>query len=198
MDDELQSSQTPLKTLQGKWKLELLMLLSNGSARWCDFVHSLPKATPSALTRQICLLEQTGLIDRRIVVASPPRVVEYTLSKSGSEFVPLLQTLSEWNRVYHGKDNTDLQDCQRLLCGRWLSQILCTLEHIHRFGSIQGSLSNLSRSVLVEQLQYLRELNMITQIRYDGFPPRVEYYMTEKGSAFLNGVLPALPKKAAP
>ena len=197
MNSQLQSAQAFLKPLQGKWKLELLRLLSIGPARWCDFVHKLPKATPGALTRQICMLEQTGLIDRRIVIATPPKVVEYTLSSSGLEFVPLLQTMSEWNRVYHEKDSTDLQDCQKLLCGRWLIPILCALEQLQRFGSIQESLPDISRSVLVEQLQYLCELNMITQMRYNVFPPRVEYNMTEKGRAFLNGVFYALPKKIA-
>lgn len=198
MDGKLQYSRASLKMLQGKWKLELLVLLSSGPARWCGLVHSLPKAAPSVLTRQICILEQAGLINRRIVVSTPPKVVEYALSKSGIEFVPLLLELSEWNRVYHKKDNTDLQDCQRLLCGRWLIQILCTLEHIHRFGFIQESLSNLSRSVLADQLQYLCDLKMITQIRYDVFPPHVEYYMTEKGKAFLDGVFHTLPKKNTP
>ena len=88
------------KPLSGKWKLDILYLLSGGPARWSQLVHSFPDAAPNVLTRQLRQLEQDGLIFRRVSSPKPPQTVEYRLTEQGAAAVPFLKSLCAWDRKF--------------------------------------------------------------------------------------------------
>ena len=89
-------------------------------------------------------------------------------------------------------DTPDFSVCQRVLSSRWMLPIMQHLDQPLRFGDIQSSLCGLSRGVLAAQLQELREMELLRQIKYPCFPPRVEYCLTDKGRGLID-ILSALP-----
>lgn len=86
----------------------------------------------------------------------------------------------------------DFTICQRVLSSRWMLPILHTVSVPRRFGEIQSQLGDLSRGVLAAQLQELRQMELLHQTKYDCFPPRVEYRLTEKGQCLME-ILDQLP-----
>ena len=73
-----------------------------------------------------------------------------------------------------------------LICGRWTMLILRDLaESPQRFCTLERSLEGISPNTLVERLRTLEEEQIITRRAYAEIPPRVEYTLTEKGSALV-------------
>ena len=91
----------------------------------------------------------------------------------------------------------DFTVCERILSSRWMLSILWNLQQPQRFGTIQARLSGLSRGVLAAQLQELLNMGLVTQTKYLGFPPRVEYCLSEKGLQ-LTDILGQPPEALAP
>ena len=180
------------EALSGKWKLALLSRLSTGTVRWSTLTHSIPSAAPNVLTRQLRELERDGLVLRIVTAVHSPQVIEYTLSKEGKTLVPMLETLSHWaesNR--EGSDSASaFSVCQRVLAGRWMIPIMTQLPAPLRFGVIQERLEGISRGVLAAQLGELRDMRLVHRKRYEVFPPRVEYVLTEQGRELLEILAP--------
>ena len=86
--------------ISGKWKLEILFVLSQGSARWSQLTHAFPDAAPNVLTRQLRKLEQDGMILRQVIGERPPQVVEYRLTAKSEAMLPFLQALENWDQIY--------------------------------------------------------------------------------------------------
>lgn len=186
----MQNTKDSLKLLSGKWKLELLYRLSEGCVRWGTLIHSIPEAAPNVLTRQLRALEQEGLVCRIVTSAHPPQVVEYTLSEAGQMLLPTIQALAVWS----SGENDALPDfavCQRVISSRWMLPILLTLSDTLRFGTLQTRLQDISRGVLAAQLGEARDMGLLTQTRYEGFPPRVEYALTSRGCSLLEILCPS-------
>ena len=175
----------PTEELAGKWKLELLLRLSEGGARWSTLIHSIPQAAPNVLTRQLRSLEESGQVRRIITSAQPPQVVAYTLSEKGQQLVPLLRALRGWSVREEPETAGGLSTCQRVISSRWMLPILFAVCEPVRFGDIQKTLGGVARGVLAVQLQALRDMGLICQKRYEGFPPRVEYVLSPKGRDLL-------------
>ena len=73
-----------------------------------------------------------------------------------------------------------------LICGRWTMLILRDLAASpQRFCTLERSLEGISPNTLVERLRTLEEEQIITRRAYAEIPPRVEYTLTEKGSALV-------------
>ena len=73
-----------------------------------------------------------------------------------------------------------------LICGRWTLLILRDLAASpQRFCTLERSLEGISPNTLVERLRTLEEEQIITRRAYAEIPPRVEYTLTEKGSALV-------------
>lgn len=91
---------TSFARLGGKWKLELLYVISDRTVRWRTLVHDLPDAAPNVLTRQLRQLEEDGLIQRQVLEETPPQVVEYKLTPEGKKLLPMLRELAGWRIQY--------------------------------------------------------------------------------------------------
>ena len=90
----------------------------------------------------------------------------------------------------------DFPTCERVLSSRWMLSILWSLQEPQRFGQIQAQLPGLSRGVLAAQLQELVRMSLVSQTKYMGFPPRVDYTLTEAGQELLE-LLSQLPEMLA-
>jgi DNA-binding HxlR family transcriptional regulator len=90
---------TTQKLLTGKWTLLILHHLSVKTMRFNELQRALPNLTQSTLTKQLRMLEDNGLIIRTAYNQIPPKV-EYSLSKLGNNFKPVLDALQVWGNEY--------------------------------------------------------------------------------------------------
>lgn len=91
---------TAQKVLSGKWSMYILYLLSDGAVRFNELQRKMPgNMTHTTLSRQLKALEKDGLIVRREYEQIPPKV-EYSLSKIGQNFKPVLSELAIWGNEY--------------------------------------------------------------------------------------------------
>jgi DNA-binding HxlR family transcriptional regulator len=84
-----------LALFNGKWRLEILWLLSQRVHRFNELRRSIPGVTQHMLTRQLRELEAGGLI-RRTVYAEVPARVEYEITSEALRLRPVMEGFLEW------------------------------------------------------------------------------------------------------
>jgi DNA-binding HxlR family transcriptional regulator len=84
-----------LSLLSGKWSVEVLYLLANGTRRYSDVLYEVGEISKKTLTQTLRALERDGLVARRPYPEVPPRV-EYSLTALGWNVTGLLMSLYEW------------------------------------------------------------------------------------------------------
>jgi DNA-binding HxlR family transcriptional regulator len=87
--------QATIQVLSGKWKVQAVWRLSFGPLRFAELRNLLQGVSEKVLTAQLRELEKDGVVTRREVRSSPPKVT-YSLSRSGETLVPLLESLCDW------------------------------------------------------------------------------------------------------
>ena len=81
--------------ISGRWKLEILWLLSQGTHRFGELKRGLPGITQHMLTAQLRALEKDGLIKRTIYAEVPPRV-EYEITPNARRLRPIFVEIVKW------------------------------------------------------------------------------------------------------
>ena len=81
--------------ISGRWKLEILWLLSHGKRRFGELKRGLPGITQHMLTAQLRALERDGLIKRTIFAEVPPRV-EYENTDAARRLRPIFIEIVKW------------------------------------------------------------------------------------------------------
>lgn len=83
----------------------------------------------------------------------------------------------------------DLVNCpvtatMEVIGGKWKILILYLIRNgINRFGKLSMLLKDVSKQMLTTQLRDLERDGIIRRVIYAEIPPRVEYFLTEKGEA---------------
>jgi DNA-binding HxlR family transcriptional regulator len=93
--------QATINVLSGKWKVQAVWRLSFGPLRFAQLRNLLQGVSEKVLTAQLRELEKDGVVTRREVRSSPPRVT-YSLSRSGETLIPLLEGLCDWGSKQFG------------------------------------------------------------------------------------------------
>lgn len=86
-----------LDVIGGKWKVAILVRLTEGTRRFNELRRLLPNITQRMLTNQLRELESDGMVDRRVYAQVPPKV-EYSLTELGRTLEPLLVDLKRWGQ----------------------------------------------------------------------------------------------------
>ncbi len=81
--------------ISGRWKLEILYLLSHGTRRFGELKRGLPGITQHMLTAQLRALERDGLIKRTVYAEVPPRV-EYENTPAARRLRPIFVEIVKW------------------------------------------------------------------------------------------------------
>lgn len=81
----------------GRWKVEILHVLSKNTRRFGEIQVRIPSISKKVLTEQLRELEADGLISRKEYKELPPRV-EYALTDLGKSLCPLLKHIAAWNK----------------------------------------------------------------------------------------------------
>lgn len=87
-----------LERIDGKWKgVMLYHLLIDGTLRFNELARRCNGATPRVLARQLRELEAAGLV-ARVVFATVPARVDYSLTTAGETLRPVIIALRDWGR----------------------------------------------------------------------------------------------------
>lgn len=92
MQDEMRRA---FAMLSGKWKLEIMWLLSQRVYRFGELRKAIPSITQHMLTAQLRELEADGLVSRTVYAEVPPRV-DYEMTAKARGLGPTMQALTAW------------------------------------------------------------------------------------------------------
>lgn len=87
------------KILSGKWKIIILWHLSSGTLRFSELKRKLSNVTQKMLTTQLRSLEEDKIIFRTVYPVVPPKV-EYSLTETGKNFIPILESMHDFGEEY--------------------------------------------------------------------------------------------------
>ena len=94
-----------LYVLSGKWKLPLIVALSEGPMRFKDIQRALGEITPKILSKELKELELNEFVERK-VFATTPVTVTYELTPYSKSLEKVLEELKNWG-MQHRKRITD-------------------------------------------------------------------------------------------
>ncbi|MEL7113382.1 MAG: helix-turn-helix domain-containing protein [Pseudomonadota bacterium] len=81
-----------------RWTSEILReLVDHGARRFSDFEASLQGIAPNTLSNRLKMLEDHGVLERRIYDTHPPRS-EYLLTDKGLKMRPIIDAMRVWGR----------------------------------------------------------------------------------------------------
>ena len=86
-------------TIGNKWKPLILHVIRERTIRFGQLDAIIPNITRKVLTEQLKELEEDGVVVRIAFKELPPRV-EYSLTEKGLAFLPILDTIQEWNSKF--------------------------------------------------------------------------------------------------
>lgn len=83
------------KRIGGKYKGRILWVLREDVLRYGELKRAIVGITPKMLTQTLRELESDQLVSRKVYPEVPPKV-EYTLTETGQELIPLIRQLRSW------------------------------------------------------------------------------------------------------
>jgi DNA-binding HxlR family transcriptional regulator len=88
--------------------------------------------------------------------------------------------------ISYNVTNCPVTATMSLIGGKWKILILYVIKNdINRFGKMGMVLKDISKQMLTTQLRELENDGIIERKIYPEIPPRVEYFLTEKGKSLL-------------
>lgn len=102
-----------LEVVGDRWTLLVVRDLLRGTRRFQDLLVSLPGIAPNILSDRLKLMEEHGLVRRRLYSKRPPRA-EYTLSPKGQELAVVVGALASWgSRHVHKRSSLVHTGCSQ-------------------------------------------------------------------------------------
>lgn len=98
-----------------RWTIVILLELYRGKSktkRYSQLKMNIPDITPKILSARLKELEKERLISKKVYTDSIPIRCEYGLTKSGVEFIKIVQHLKTWSLKW--KVNNKI--CERVNC----------------------------------------------------------------------------------
>src|SRR5437764_7482289 len=88
-----------LYAIGGKWKLRIIIALSEGNKRFNELQRRVEGISAKVLSNELKELEMNGFIKRTIYTKTPV-VVEYELAEYSNTLQNVMQALSEWGAMH--------------------------------------------------------------------------------------------------
>ncbi len=95
----LSSVADALYAIGGKWKLRIIVALTDGNKRFNELVRLVDGISAKVLSAELKQLELNGFVHRNVFTTTPV-VVEYELSDYAETLNSILQSLSEWGAMH--------------------------------------------------------------------------------------------------
>lgn len=102
-----------LYVLNGKWKLPVIIALSNGPMRFKELQRTVDKITPKILSKELKELELNDFVTRKVYPTTPVSV-EYKLTEYSQTLHKVINELREWglqhrNRIFSKSRQNNLR-----------------------------------------------------------------------------------------
>lgn len=91
----LQPIRDALEVISGKWKVQIIISLSNGNDRFKSIQDSIPGMTPKVLAKELKDLELNNLIER-LVEDTYPVSIRYRCAPYANSLTPVIDALWNW------------------------------------------------------------------------------------------------------
>jgi DNA-binding HxlR family transcriptional regulator len=111
---------TALDVIGDRWTPLVVRDLMLGSLRFGDLVDGLPGIGTNTLTARLKLLEEAGVVQRRLLEL-PDRGTVYELTDHGRELEPILMALGRWGTKSMGRLPADVATRSRWLVAAMLA-----------------------------------------------------------------------------
>jgi len=95
----LNSIADALYVIGGKWKLKIIVALTDGNKRFNDLKRLVEGISSKVLSTELKELELNGFINRNVFTGTPV-VVEYELTEYAETLNSVLNSLSEWGAMH--------------------------------------------------------------------------------------------------
>jgi DNA-binding HxlR family transcriptional regulator len=95
----LNSIADALYVIGGKWKLRIIVALTDGNKRFNELQRLVDGISAKVLSAELKELELNGFVNRN-VFTSTPVVVEYELSEYAETLDSVLKALSQWGAMH--------------------------------------------------------------------------------------------------
>ncbi len=101
MIDDVQKylAEMTVKLIGDRWKMQIIQSLMEGTKRFGELKKSLGDITQKVLTSNLRVLEEKGLVIRKVYAQIPPKV-EYTLTAIGFALQPVIESMAAWGAEY--------------------------------------------------------------------------------------------------
>ena len=97
-----------LYVIGGKWKLRIIIALSEGSRRFNDLQRMVKGISARVLSNELKDLELNGFVKRN-VHASTPVLVEYEVTAYSQTLEKVLTSLAEWGAMHKEKIRSEMK-----------------------------------------------------------------------------------------
>ena len=87
------------KILGGKWTFIILYYLTLKPTRFNELERKIPNISHGVLAEQLKELEKNHIVRRQVMPTTPPQV-EYSLSELGQKFLPVMQGMIDFGKLY--------------------------------------------------------------------------------------------------
>jgi DNA-binding HxlR family transcriptional regulator len=94
--------QDALYVLNGKWKLPIIVALSEGNKRFGELQRAVKGIAPKVLSNELKTLELNGFVVRRVYDTIPVSV-EYELLEYSNSLEKVIVALQEWGEQHRNK-----------------------------------------------------------------------------------------------
>lgn len=88
-----------LDVIGGKWAMPIIYILSKGTLRFTDIERSIEGINTRMLVKELKNLEVNGIVLRVVYATIPPKV-EYSLTPKGKALMPSIKALHRWGQTY--------------------------------------------------------------------------------------------------
>ena len=92
-------AETTIKMLGDRWKIKIIECLMDGTKRFGELRKELGDITQKVLTSNLRMLEENGILVRKVYAEIPPRE-EYTLTTIGYNLKPVIDSMVAWAEEY--------------------------------------------------------------------------------------------------
>ena len=91
--------ETALTLMGDRWKILIVRDLLAGTKRFGELRKSLTGISQKVLTQHFRIMEENGLVHRKVYAEVPPRV-EYSLTDLGRSLKPIHDAMWQWGEEY--------------------------------------------------------------------------------------------------
>jgi DNA-binding HxlR family transcriptional regulator len=91
--------ETALTLMGDKWKVLIVRDLLTGTKRFGELKKSLTGISQKVLTQHLRVMEENGLVHRKVYAEVPPRV-EYSLTEPGRSLKLIHDAMWQWGEEY--------------------------------------------------------------------------------------------------